>query len=656
MGQADGQGTIFSATYSNVPVYEYNVNGNHVMRRRSDDWINATHILKVADFDKPARTRILEREVQKGVHEKVQGGYGKYQGTWVPLSDGRDLAERNKVLDKLLPIFDYVPGDRSPPQAPKHTTAASSKPRVPKAAPVRRAPMPASSQISEDLHDNMSPQFHDDDTPDHSSVISYDNEDLLQMSQHSTHSRKRKRGTDHAGAMSHFDEQHLAYADELLDYFMLSSSDQSLLQMKPPTPPDHFNVDRAIDDQGHTALHWAAAMGDITVVRDLLSRGATMDAASNSGETPFMRAVLFTNNYEKQTMSKLTHSLLDTVEVVDYFGSTVFHHLAATTSSRSKFPCARYYCDAIIDRLAGAMSPDDLSRILDLQDSNGDTAVTMAARSGARKVARVLIDRGASPHLRNRSGENAEHFLIQLNNRKRERFMMMSSSPVRELDNNPLRSSAKKAISSTGLSQSASGHQSEAAMVLASTLAPVILEKSRKLAEAFDDELIEKDADLREAKRLKMGISEELNVVRQKTFGTLSTAEEDDVQEAVEREELERLERECEGALEQTQRAELEKSIQAEQGRMPHQHPNAPQLHEAELRDKLRAVAVLYREQVERRSLVKEMVQHQSLASVGTEGKGHSKYRVLIGKALGVDESKVEELIDGILGELEMGR
>lgn len=67
-----------------VPVYEFNVDSNHVMRRRADDWINATHILKVADFDKPARTRILEREVQKGVHEKVQGGYGKYQGTSRP--------------------------------------------------------------------------------------------------------------------------------------------------------------------------------------------------------------------------------------------------------------------------------------------------------------------------------------------------------------------------------------------------------------------------------------------------------------------------------------------------------------------------------------------------------------------------------------------
>ena len=63
-----------------VPVYEFNVDNNHVMRRRLDGWINATQILKVADFDKPARTRILEREVQKGIHEKVQGGYGKYQG------------------------------------------------------------------------------------------------------------------------------------------------------------------------------------------------------------------------------------------------------------------------------------------------------------------------------------------------------------------------------------------------------------------------------------------------------------------------------------------------------------------------------------------------------------------------------------------------
>ena len=67
--------------------------GVAVMRRRSDSWLNATQILKVAGFDKPQRTRILEREVQKGEHEKVQGGYGKYQGMstrWSPPSARAD--------------------------------------------------------------------------------------------------------------------------------------------------------------------------------------------------------------------------------------------------------------------------------------------------------------------------------------------------------------------------------------------------------------------------------------------------------------------------------------------------------------------------------------------------------------------------------------
>jgi hypothetical protein len=69
--------------YLQIPVWEFQFGADlkeHVMRRRHDDWINATHILKAAGFDKPARTRILEREVQKDVHEKIQGGYGKYQG------------------------------------------------------------------------------------------------------------------------------------------------------------------------------------------------------------------------------------------------------------------------------------------------------------------------------------------------------------------------------------------------------------------------------------------------------------------------------------------------------------------------------------------------------------------------------------------------
>ena len=52
------------------------------MRRRADSYVNATQILKVAGVDKGRRTKILEKEILPGKHEIVQGGYGKYQGTW----------------------------------------------------------------------------------------------------------------------------------------------------------------------------------------------------------------------------------------------------------------------------------------------------------------------------------------------------------------------------------------------------------------------------------------------------------------------------------------------------------------------------------------------------------------------------------------------
>ncbi|RKP15282.1 transcription regulator HTH, apses-type DNA-binding domain-containing protein, partial [Piptocephalis cylindrospora] len=96
---------IYQATYSNIRVYETLCRGISVMRRCDDLYLNATQILKVAAFDKPQRTRILEREVQTGPHEKVQGGYGKYQGTWVSRDRAISLAIQYGVYDELLPLI-----------------------------------------------------------------------------------------------------------------------------------------------------------------------------------------------------------------------------------------------------------------------------------------------------------------------------------------------------------------------------------------------------------------------------------------------------------------------------------------------------------------------------------------------------------------------
>ncbi|KZT09943.1 apses-domain-containing protein [Laetiporus sulphureus 93-53] len=100
---------IYNAVYSSVQVYECMVRGIAVMRRRTDSYVNATQILKVAGVDKGRRTKILEKEILPGKHEIVQGGYGKYQGTWIPLERGRDIAVQYGVAPLLAPLFDFVP-------------------------------------------------------------------------------------------------------------------------------------------------------------------------------------------------------------------------------------------------------------------------------------------------------------------------------------------------------------------------------------------------------------------------------------------------------------------------------------------------------------------------------------------------------------------
>lgn len=99
------------------------------MRRCTDNWVNATQILKAAKFPKAHRTRILEKEVQKGVHEKIQGGYGRFQGTWIPLEVARPLAHKYNITDQMAPILSYVPDPNNPLKR--------------RAKPVKATPMPS---------------------------------------------------------------------------------------------------------------------------------------------------------------------------------------------------------------------------------------------------------------------------------------------------------------------------------------------------------------------------------------------------------------------------------------------------------------------------------------------------------------------------------
>lgn len=483
-------------------MYEYQFGGDlkeHVMRRRQDNWINATHILKAAGFDKPARTRILEREVQKDTHEKIQGGYGKYQGTWIPLAAGEALATRNNVIERLRPIFEFTPGNESPPPAPRH----ASKPKAPRQKP--NAAKPAWPAPRPDF-ETASLQTHEDDTPDNATVasVSYMAEDDrgADAAHYGTGHRKRKR--EDLVVQDLTEQQHSVYGDELLDYFLLSRQDGPAMR---PEPPPNFQPDWYIDSEKHTALHWASAMGDVDVVKQLKRFSPTLNAQNVRGETPLMRSVHFTNCYEKQTFPAVIRELFDTVDNRDSSGCTVIHHAAIMKSGRvTSHSCARYYLDNILNKLQEVHDPSFVQHLIDAQDHSGNTALHLAAQTNSRKCIRALIGRGANAQIANAEGVRAEELIQQLNAARvpKERAHQRSSSPF--APDSQRHVSFRDALSES-VTKLAVPYQSEAANTVQNKITPLVLEKFQDLAQSYDSEWKEIHEAEIEARRI-LGISQ----------------------------------------------------------------------------------------------------------------------------------------------------
>lgn len=390
---------------------------------------------------------------------------------------------------------------------------------------------------------NIAEESLDPGTPDDLTIASdIYNDDYGDMS-HFTNSRKRKRPEE-----SFADAQHKYWSEDLLNYFMLSEDPADPHNIA-PTPPEGIDLDRAIDEKGNSALHWASAMGDLNVVKELLARGADIHSQSDSLETPLMRAVIFTNNFDRQTMDKLAGYFVDTVAIVDVLGNTVFHHIANTTQSKPKYACARYYLDCILNKMAERYSPVEIEEVLNTQDHAGDTAMTIAARHGARKCVRSLIGRNAAVDIPNHTGQTADELIVRLNHRRRDgRHRQLSSSPfqmdpaiaaVRGLAQPMFGANINTTSSSrvSGLSSPPSAtptqrkhtvHASEAATALTTQFLPLLQSKSLDLATAFDAEMAEKDAELLEARAAIKGREEEIETLKRQARGLeIALAEQD---------------------------------------------------------------------------------------------------------------------------------
>lgn len=519
-----------------------------VMRRRHDSWLNATQILKVAGVDKGKRTKILEKEIQTGDHEKVQGGYGKYQGTWIAFERGVEVCRQYGVEEPLRPLLTYDmgqdggvagQGDLNTPtkeqalaaqrkrmynssvdgranglsgtffknisSTASHAVAAISKARFDSPGPRSRGgptrassfsrqpstqeDFPANSQQSyasdyaqaDSAYSTQQPQGQQPQSqPNQSSQRPMSQQSSSQQPLAPEHEPPRKRQrinmtpADSFGAPGYGQNMDM-YANafpgsptepnESFVYTQSAIQDRSPAEdpngplaplpyeMSPEmetkrstlmslfmegTEPDEVKfdmlrtfspseLDMPIDPQSHTAMHWAATLSRMPLLRALISAGASPWRVNTSGETPLMRACLVTNSMDHGSFPDLLEVLGGTIEARDHKGRTVLHHIAVTSAVKGRNTASRYYLESLLEwvvrqgsvpnsqntqalsTLANSQIPKMgiarfMSEIVNLQDSSGDTALCIAARIGNRSVISQLIEVGADPMVENRWG------------------------------------------------------------------------------------------------------------------------------------------------------------------------------------------------------------------------------------------------------------
>lgn len=191
-----------------------------------------------------------------------------------------------------------------------------------------------------------------------------------------------------------FDEHH---RNLLMNIFLSDNPDDTPTALASTLLTNDINIDLVIDEQGHTALHWAAALGRTKIVDLLISNGANVCSINLEGETPLMRAAMITCCYENKCFSHMVEMMSDAITVFDRKGRTILHHIALTADVDGYADAAIYYMKRLFKT---APKKIVLKNMLNIQDRfYGETALAIALRAGCPEISDYLTKQGASDPL-----------------------------------------------------------------------------------------------------------------------------------------------------------------------------------------------------------------------------------------------------------------
>jgi len=449
-------------------------------------------------------------------------------GTWIPLERGLSLAKQYNCEALLRPIIEFQPAAKSPPLAPKHLVANTVSRPARKTAPpdsalssavvaTRSARKQVADPTDEDSdHDTLSVRGSEDGTmtpsPSEGSSTSRTPSPIRSPGPSYESNGSDRRRHKHRPSLDERseleEEEHRSYADQVLEFFISDTNQTPDLLVNPP--PD-FDPNMAIDDDGHTPLHWACAMGRIRIVKLLLTAGADIFKVNRAGQTALMRSVMFANNYDVRKFPELYELLHRSTLNIDHYNRTIFHHIVDVAMSKGKTHAARYYMETVLTRLAAY--PQELADIINFRDEDGETALTMAARCRSKRLVKILIDHGGNPKIMNNDGKSTEDYILE-----DERFRSSPVPPSRAISMSFRNAQAAYPPTSAPLGYSfapANGdkpplHHSIAAQKASTRCVNDIAAMMDSLAASFDQELRDKERDATQAHALLGNIQGEI--------------------------------------------------------------------------------------------------------------------------------------------------